>query len=294
LGNSKIIIKLLRKIDEWTQRFSFRDWERLWEKESFSTDFVYYRPSKSAFFFDSEASSYSDLTIQDVRIIENRIREFLDRKFEQLQSLHDSEPVLHSFQIPEEFRLSAEQYLLYFIQFLKDLGIEATGGIEQDGAHTLLKVVPDDKEVALDEIRKALETYLQLPLEPEVEILTQESDDYAVNDLVVQVNKLKYDYSIAQQRIQLMAKQKELDDREIIILKRENIDLREMRLIEQQAKLAPNGNAEDIIPDVLEADKLPFFGFNVNLGGLARILKRALIKKSPPKQLGEVDKQEDE
>jgi hypothetical protein len=74
--------------------------------------------------------------------------------------------LLTFFDFPEEVRIPCEQYLLYFIQFLKDLGVEATGEIQQEAGQVLFSVTPTDRDTALDKIRVALEIYMRLPSSP--------------------------------------------------------------------------------------------------------------------------------
>jgi hypothetical protein len=77
-----------------------------------------------------------------------------------------SDSVVMHFDFPEEVKVPCEQYLLYFVQFLKDLGVEATAELQQEAGQVLFAVTPTDKQTALDKIRTALETYLQLSSNP--------------------------------------------------------------------------------------------------------------------------------
>jgi hypothetical protein len=70
------------------------------------------------------------------------------------------------FDFPQEVRVPCEQYLLYFVQFLQDLGVEATADLRHEAGKVLFAVSPGNKETALDNIRTALQTYLQLPSSP--------------------------------------------------------------------------------------------------------------------------------
>lgn len=53
------------------------------------------------------------------------------------------------FDFPEEVRVPCEQYLLYFAQFLLDLGVKATSNISNNGGTTLFSVTPLNREEAL-------------------------------------------------------------------------------------------------------------------------------------------------
>ena len=60
------------------------------------------------------------------------------------------------FEFPDEVRVSCEQYLLYFAQFLKDLGVGADTAITSEAGHVLFTVTPTNEKEALDRIRDAL------------------------------------------------------------------------------------------------------------------------------------------
>src|SRR6185369_100233 len=64
------------------------------------------------------------------------------------------------FDFPEPFRSTCEQYLVYFIQFLEDLGILADSEIKSHAGSVMFSVTPRDGHSALVEIRKALDLYL--------------------------------------------------------------------------------------------------------------------------------------
>ena len=70
------------------------------------------------------------------------------------------------FDFPEHVRVPCEQYLLYFVEFLRDLGVEATSDLTHDVGRVLFTVTPANTHQALDKIRAALEVYLRLPSSP--------------------------------------------------------------------------------------------------------------------------------
>jgi hypothetical protein len=72
-----------------------------------------------------------------------------------------------SDRFPPAIRTACEQYLLYFVQFLEDLGVSATAEIKEDAKRVLFSVTPTDGCAALQQIREALEVYLKLPEMPE-------------------------------------------------------------------------------------------------------------------------------
>lgn len=74
-----------------------------------------------------------------------------------------SNSIVESFNFPKEVKVVCEQYLLYFAQFLQDLGVEANTEIKHEADKVLFTVTPLDERDALDKIRQALDIYLQFP-----------------------------------------------------------------------------------------------------------------------------------
>lgn len=77
-----------------------------------------------------------------------------------------SEAVVAQFHFPAEVAVPCEQYLMYFVQFLRDLGVEAKADLQHDAGNVLFAVTPRNKDIALDKIHEALAVYLQLPTNP--------------------------------------------------------------------------------------------------------------------------------
>lgn len=74
----------------------------------------------------------------------------------------DSMRALFSF--PEYIRIPCKQYLIYFVQFLQDLGISTVSNMQEESGRVLFSVTPVDSVEALNKIREALTIYLSLPL----------------------------------------------------------------------------------------------------------------------------------
>jgi hypothetical protein len=107
-----------------------------------------------------------------------------------------------SFDFPEEVRVPCEQYLLYFVQFLKDLGVEATADLRHEAGKVLFAVTPGDQDTALDNIRTALQTYLQLPLSP-LDTDSIVEDEIVVQRLAANVDHLKGQVRLANAELRL-------------------------------------------------------------------------------------------
>ena len=76
--------------------------------------------------------------------------------------LDSNQSLVALFKFPHEIRVPCEQYLQYFVQFLRDLGVEADSELKHEAGRVLFSVTPKDKAEALDNIRQALEIYILL------------------------------------------------------------------------------------------------------------------------------------
>jgi hypothetical protein len=84
------------------------------------------------------------------------------------------------FAFPPEVRVACEQYLVYFVQFLADVGIEATADLQEKAGGVLFSVTPKDKDEALEHIREALAIYLRLPASPGLQTVALSTDLEAI------------------------------------------------------------------------------------------------------------------
>lgn len=94
------------------------------------------------------------------------VRELLDKVEETLVSRSRPESIVASFNFPKEVAISCEQYLLYFVQFLQDLGVDATSELKHEAGQVLFTVTPTNEQHALNAIRIALDVYLSMPSSP--------------------------------------------------------------------------------------------------------------------------------
>jgi len=127
-------------------------------------------------------------------------RSLHDKVVSELEAKYPTHTVEVSFDFPEEVRVPCEQYLLYFVQFLKDLGVDATAELRHVAGEVLFAVTPADKDTALDNIRTALETYLQLPSSP---VANDAMAEVAIQRLAANVEHLRGQVRLANAEIQL-------------------------------------------------------------------------------------------
>lgn len=101
------------------------------------------------------------------------------------------------FTFPAPVRTACEQYLLYFVQFLEDLGIVAEAEIKEDARRILFSVTPTDGPNALQKVRAALDLYLRLPGAPDFSAEASQYPDMAVQQLHANVLHLKSQMMLA-------------------------------------------------------------------------------------------------
>ena len=97
-----------------------------------------------------------------------------------LASELDPERLVTYFSFPPSIRIACEQYLVYFSQFLIDVGINAEADLTSTGGMTLFKVKPKDNEQALNDIRELLSAYLQIGTNGNVDVTTYGNNDASV------------------------------------------------------------------------------------------------------------------
>jgi len=71
--------------------------------------------------------------------------------------------VVAKFSFDEVSKQACISYLYYFIDFLKDLGLDSKGDIINSGTEVLFSIIPSSKETSLINISQALSIYLKLP-----------------------------------------------------------------------------------------------------------------------------------
>jgi hypothetical protein len=106
------------------------------------------------------------------------------------------------FDFPEEVSVACQQYLIYFGQFLADVGIEASVQVDQQADHVFFSVTPKDKHDALEVIRSMLDSYLRIPGDPHFGSDSSRATDVAVFQLRANVAHLEAQMNLAQAVLQ--------------------------------------------------------------------------------------------
>ena len=115
----------------------------------------------------------------------------LDETSIRLASCPTATLVSETFTFLDGISIPAQRYLLYFTQFLADLGIGATSELKQGPGTVLFAVKPLSKDAALERIREALKLYLHLPTHPDFLEASAAFKNPAVVDLRAAVMDLR-------------------------------------------------------------------------------------------------------
>lgn len=178
----------------------------------------------------------------------------------------DTDVLTTFFSFPESIKTACKQYLIYFAQFLMDLGIDAETEINEKLNKTLFKVIPKNKGESLEKIKLALETYLNAP-EFENQDLSNKSNDIAFVQWQSNILHLKSQLMISQSIIQLK-------DATIQNLQLSNFQYQ--GLLEKERLENKDTNEEEIIKGVVSVNKYDGKGFSINIAEIVRKLKRKL------------------
>ncbi len=180
--------------------------------------------------------------------------------------------VVLPFCFPESLRVACEQYLMYFAQFLSDLGIEAETEIKEERGKVLFRVNPRDKREALVYIEQALAQYLLMPTLSDLESVTRGLTDVAVQQL--KANVLHFQSQIILLRAVLEQKSATIaaQNAQISALE-ERIDMRQF--LPAQGSSKPGSDAETVIEGVLTVKDFEKSGVVIKLPEILRKLKRS-------------------
>jgi hypothetical protein len=252
IQESEYLIKFVMNYDlnNWKEKYSFLEYREEFTKILDGRD-VFYLNSGN----DIQIKDYEDrydnkiISITFHNFIENSIFEDVEEYLNFLKNLHletvkkistkiSENIVAFTFNFPKEVKISCEQYLQYFAQFLQDLGINATSNLKEEAGKVLFSVTPTDDIEALDKIREALAVYLKLPSSPIIY-----DDSFAAMRLKAEIERLQSSQRIAEMEFRVAQKALESQDK---------IILQQSVLLEQQAKVIEKINNPKVMIDSAE------------------------------------------
>lgn len=186
-----------------------------------------------------------------------------------------SKSVVETFDFPEAVRIPCEQYLLYFVDFLKGLGVEATADIKHEAGQVLFSVTPANKDEALDKIHTALRAYLQLASSP-IDGSPDPENEMAIQGLLANIDHLKSQLRLSYMMVR--AQETTIRAQQVTISNQQRILSGEVLLDSLNASAPKPEDKEEVIDGILALGKYEDKGVPVNLGEVYRRLKQ-LFKK---------------
>lgn len=191
----------------------------------------------------------------------NKLNQTTKILFQELLKEPKTNSIVSRFEFPPEIQTSCEQYLIYFSNFLSDLGIDAKTEIKSETRNTLFTITPENSDEALSKIRDALNIYLKLPNISDLDIQSKQFTDISVQQLVSNIYHLKSQLVLAKSTIQMK-------DATIDLLKITNY---------QTSGLNDNENQEKILGGLASVDEFEWKGFKLNIAEILRRLKRKIM-----------------
>lgn len=215
-------------LNEWKYNFTFKYYlseflKLLSTRNNLKHQTYSGEPNDYRIVIERIANFDDDLMIIEV---ERFLGEFISLHQDVLSKINNFEVepnIITQFDFPDELKIPCEQYLLYFAQFLQDLGINATSNLKEEAGKVLFSVTPTDDVEALDKISEALAVYLNLPSSPIVY-----DDSFASMRLQAEIERLQSSQRIAEMEFRVAHKALESQDK---------IILQQSILLEQQAKV---------------------------------------------------------
>ncbi len=197
--------------------------------------------------------------------------------FETSELLKTEKHILSAFNFPKDLKIPCEQYLLYFAQFLSDLGINATSDLQEESGKVLFSVMPTDDFEALDKIREALAVYLKLPESPIVY-----DDSFAAMRLQQQIENLQHSQRMAARELQfndkLLTAQSEM-------IHEKNVTISQLQSVtDQQQKIIEKISSKSIMMDSVEnKEELEEVYDGLKVGESKWLYEKTGIKANPLK-----------
>lgn len=259
-------------------------WNRLWTFSGYKKEFKSIVESRdlSGVWCDTDPHKREGLEVHFDVGARDRIGDQITRCSEILREVHQeaekslsarlrADSVVMYFDFPGEVRIACEQYLLYFVQFLHELGIDAAAELKHDLGGILFAVTPTSAQDALDKVRLALEIYLRLPSGSIQD--ASGTDGIEIQRLAANINHLKGQLALASAIIQ--TKDATIETQRITIEHQLRLSSGEIVLDSLKVSNEPPGavDKEEIVDGIFSITKYQGKGFELNLAEIVRRLK---------------------
>jgi len=203
-----------------------------------------------------------------------------------LKAISRNDAMVAYFDFPAEVAVPCEQYLLYFVQFLKDLGVGASADLQHEAGRLLFSVTPESRDVALDRVREALDIFLQLPTNPGIGMAMTPIGDIQAQQLIANVQHLQGQLRLAsatiqQQDITIMQRQQTIVDQAFIIERQQKILSGEVLpdALKSVSIQKNSGDRVELFDGAVALTKVEKYGVEVSLAEVFRRVRALLTKR---------------
>jgi hypothetical protein len=187
--------------------------------------------------------------------------------FELLSSQLPTDGLTTFFAFPPEIKSVCNQYLMYFAQFLADLGIEANTTLKEEANRVLFTITPKDKEQALDVIYEALAVYLNS---------SNEDINNGLSEPNIAIYQWKANIQHLQSQLELAKALMQAKEATIEALKLSNYQLQTIISSKNQliSTATHESKPENVLGGIVSIKKYEGKGFSIDLAEIFRRLKR--------------------
>lgn len=222
--------------------------------------------------FTAVVASWDDVMGEEVQRWREILRSIHKEATAQCIAAQHAGSLVETFHFPASIATACEQYLVYFVQFLADLGIQAEAEVQHKAAEVLFRVTPAEGPEALERIREALDAYLRLPTDPSFAVVAAGEKDLAVRQLEANVFHLQGQLAIA--KAVLQAKDAAIEALELSNYRLRQIGGGEILSAGSGGGPAAGEDSEAIIPGVVSVKEVEKGGFVLHTPEILRKLKR--------------------
>ncbi|MBH0020955.1 hypothetical protein I6F40_11415 [Pseudoalteromonas sp. SWXJ133] len=186
---SQISLEVEHDLEKWANSYSFIEFNTYFTKlltdGPFNSEFIY----SVKLYLDSYKIENQSILPELTEAYSYLKKCYLEAEKILIEQTRD-DVFIKVFEFPPEYKNICSQYLIWFGEFLQNLGIDATVSTNQSKNQTQLIVSPDECPELLTEIEKLFYQYLSLPyselLPPESNLTPQELHVYHVVKMQVQ------------------------------------------------------------------------------------------------------------
>lgn len=271
--------------EKWKENYSIEEFEDAMKTiTSHYTDSGLYWIQEDEDFITNGCHILCDNIEQDKKIkdvIERYtpyIKEITDKVNSLLINSTEENSLVNIFDFPEHIKTACEQYLIYFVDFLKEIGIDASIDMEHEASKLLFSVTPNSNGEGLEQIKKALDIYLQLPVVIDSKNISYLNNEPKVQQLVANIQHLNSQLLLSNAMVQ--TQKLTIDNQQVVISQQRKII--DANILQQSYTAVTNvkeDNKEKLLGGAVSLTKVKGTGFEIDLPNIYRWIKNKINKE---------------